>query len=144
MKEQHTISGLLRKRSEIAGKIEHMHRTFNDLIADQDVIDNAIRIIDPSIDLGLTKATGVPPRMGPFSGEMARFVLGHLRQTKEPSTSQNIAYAVMWGRGLNTKNERVVIVIRKRVGACLPKMRMKGLVREVAFTGEYKHSGLVR
>ena len=115
----HVVTGLLRKRSEIAGQIEHAHRTLNDLIADLDYIDNAIRIIDPSVDAALTKTKPYPPRMGSFRGEMSRFVLGHLRAATEPSTTLEIAYAVMVGRGLDQNDTRAVIVIRKRVGACL-------------------------
>lgn len=138
MKNEHVLSGLMDKRREIAGKIEHMQRDLNDLIADLDYIDNAIRIIDPTCDVSLTKAKRFPPRMGAFKGEMTRFILAHLRNAIEPATTLEIAHSVMDGRGLNKDDERAVIVIRKRVGACLYKLRRKGLVREVACTGEYK------
>ena len=136
--KSHVISGLLQKRAEIAGKIEHTHRTLNDLIADLDYIDNAIRIIDPSCNASLTKSKPYPPRMGAFRGEMMRLVLGHLRAVSEPATTLDIAYAVMKGRGLDSNDARAVSVIRKRVGACLYKLKRKGLVHEVAYTGEYK------
>jgi hypothetical protein len=138
MKDEHTIAGLLRKRGEIAGKIEHTHAQLNDLIADLDYIDNAIRIIDPDCDATLTKTKPYPPRMGAFRGEMSRFVLGHLRSTREPATTLELAYKVMDGRRLDKNDLRAVSVIRKRVGACLYKLRTKGLVREVESTGEYK------
>jgi len=138
MKDEHTIAGLLRKRAEIAGRIEHTHAELNGLIADLDYIDNAIRIIDPDCDATLTKNKPYPPRMGSFRGEMQRFVLGHLRATTEPATTLEIAYAVMDGRGLDRNDTRAIIVIRKRVGACLYKLRRNGVVREVESTGEYK------
>jgi hypothetical protein len=144
MTDSHTISGLLKKRAEIAGKIEHVHRDLNDLIADLDYIDNAIRIVDPDCDISLTKTKPYPPRMGSFRGEMARFVLGHLRQAKDPSTSLEIAYAVMEGRGLDINDERAVIVIRKRVGACLSKYKRKGIIKEVPAEGEYKRWELAK
>lgn len=134
----HTVAGLLKKRAEIAGQIEHTHRQLNDLIADLDYIDNAIRIIDPTVDATLTKTKPYPPRMGSFRGEMTRFILGHMRSTTEPATTLEIAYKVMEGRGLDTNDKRNVIVIRKRVGACLYKLRVKGLVEEVETVGEYK------
>lgn len=138
MADPHVLTGLLKKRSEISGQIEHAHRVLNDLIADLDYIDNAIRIIDPDCDVSTTKAKQFPPRMGAFRGEMARFILGHLRTATEPVTTLELAYAVMDGRGLNKDDQRTVIVMRKRVGACLYKLRTKGLAREVACTGEYK------
>ena len=136
--KSHVISGLLQKRAEIAGKIEHAHRVLNELIADLDYIDNAIRIIDPDCDVPFAKSKPYPPRMGSFRGEMARFVLGHLRAASEPSTTLDIAYAVMEGRGLNKDDSRAVITMRKRVGACLYKLKRKGIVREVPSSGEYK------
>lgn len=138
MTNDHTVSGLLRKRSEIAGKIEHVHAELNGLIADLDYIDNAIRIIDPSIDATLTKTKPYPPRMGAFRGEMQRFVLAHLRNATEPASSLEITYAVMKGRSLDTNDVRAVQVIRKRVGACLYKLKTKGVVQEVLSEGEYK------
>ncbi len=140
----HVLSGLLKKRSEIAGKIEHAHRELNGLIADLDHIDGAIRIIDPDCDVSLSKSKPYPPRMGAFRGEMARLVLGHLRSASEPSTSLEIAHAVMQARGLNTDDTRAVIVMRKRVGACLYKLKQKGVVRDVAYTGEYKRWEMAR
>lgn len=137
-KAPNVVSGLLTKRREIAGQIEHVHAQLNGLIADLDYIDNAIRIIDPDCDISLSRSKRYPPRMGSFRGEMTRFVLGHLRSTSEPATTLEIAHKVMDGRGLNKDDERAVIIIRKRVGACLYKMQKKGLVREVAVTGEYK------
>lgn len=136
--KSHVISGLLQKRSEIAGQIVHAHQRLNELIADLDYIDDAIRVIDPTIDATLTKTKTYPPRMGSFRGEMSRFVLGHLRAAKEPSTTLEIAYAVMEARGLDKNDARAVIVIRKRVGACLYKLKRKGVVREVPSAGEYK------
>lgn len=133
----HVLSGLLEKRAEIAGKTEQAHRVLNDLVADLDYIDGAIRVIDPSHEI-THRAKRVPPRMGSFKGEMSRFVLGHLRQATEPATSLEIAYAVMDGRGLNKDDQRAVITIRKRVGACLYKLKRKGLVREIPTEGEYK------
>jgi hypothetical protein len=36
------------------------------------------------------------------------------------------------------------MVIRKRVSACLFKFKRKGLIREVAYTGEYKRWEMIR
>lgn len=141
--KSHVLSGLLDKRREIMGRIEHAHRVLNELIADLEYIDNAVRIIDPSYDIPLTRAKPYPRRVGVFRGEMARFVLGHLRNATEPSTSLEIAMAVMKGRGLDTNDKDLVILIKNRVGACLWRQKQKGLVREVAYTGEYKRWKMV-
>jgi len=61
---------------------------------------------------------------------MARFVLSSLRQAKVPITSLEIAKGVTEQRGL-PPNERMTIVVRKRVGACLNKLKANGVVRPV-------------
>jgi len=45
---------------------------------------------------------------------------------------------------LERDDQRTVILMRKRVGACLYKLKRNGLVQEVAYTGEYKRWELVR
>ena len=42
------------------------------------------------------------------------------------------------GRGLDPNDPRAVSLIRKRVGACLFHLRVKGLARDVATAGPYK------
>ena len=66
-----------------------------------------------------------------------------LREAKAPLTSLEIARAVMKGRGL-TPDPKATVVIRKRVGACLWKLRDKGIARDVPMAGEYKGWEVVR
>lgn len=144
MAQSHVLSGLIEKRREIAGKIEHVHGQLNDLVADLDAIDNAIRVIDPDCDVTLANPKKYPPRMGAFRGEVSRFVLDYLRGAQEPSTTLDLAYAVMDGRKLNKDDKRAVSVIRKRVGACLYKLKKKGIVRDLPYDGEYKRWEIMR
>lgn len=136
--KSHVLSGRLKKRSEIAGQIERAHKALNGLIADLGHIDHAIRIIDPDCDLSRVHAKPQLQRKGFFRGEMARFVLGHLRTAPAPCTSLEITLAVMQGRGLDIDDRRFVSVVKDRVAACLWRQKQKGIVREVAYTGEYK------
>ena len=133
-----TISGLMRKRAEITGKIEYTQRTLNELIIDLDHLDHTIRLIDPDADISLSKSKQYPIRHNSFRGEMSRFVMGALRTATKPVTSLEIAMKVIEGRGLNPDDERTVILFRKRVGACLSKLKRRGTVREVPTTGSYK------
>jgi len=48
-----------------------------------------------------------------------------------------IALAVMEDRGLDLDDRRFVSIIKDRVTACLWRQKQKGIVREVAYTGEY-------
>ena len=134
----HTLAGLIEKRREIAGQIEHYQRVLNDLVIDLDHVDHTIRIFAPDLDVTLSQPKQFPARHAAFRGEMQRFVLGALRQAQEPITSLEIAVEVVKGRGLDPNDARAVSLIRKRVGACLFKLKRQGLVEDVATTGSYK------
>ena len=48
MADPHVLSGLVAKRAEIAGRIEHMQDQLRQLVIDLDHIDASIHIFDPS------------------------------------------------------------------------------------------------
>ena len=137
MAETHVLSGLLSKRAEIAGQIEHAQTALRMLIIDLDNLDATIRIFNPNIDLAEVKPKPLPPRNHAFKGEVSRIVLGMLRQAIEPLTAQDIARHVMAERGLNIADKRLVRVIGKRVGACLRHYRAKGIVRSEKGQGQF-------
>ena len=75
MENEHVISGLTRKRGEIAGEIERTQHLLRKLVTELDAIDQAIRIFDPNADIGKIKTHHYPQRHAAFRGEMMRFVL---------------------------------------------------------------------
>lgn len=139
-----TLSGLIEKRREISGKIEHHQRVLNDLIIDLDHVDHTIHLFDPDCDVALASPKPFPARHAAYRGEMQRFVLDALRAATDPVTSLEIAIEVVKGRGLDPNDPRAVTLIRKRVGACLSKLKNKGIVREVPQAGEQKGWEMVR
>ena len=52
-----------------------------------------------------------------------RHVMGALRLAEGPVTSRDIARTVMTARGLNPDDPTMLQMIRKRVGACLWKLK---------------------
>ena len=90
---------------------------------DLDHLDHTIRVIDPDADIVFDKVKPFPPKFHSFRGEMARFVLGTVPSTDQPVTSLEVAKAVIEGRGLNVDDPRTVSLFRKRVGACLSKLK---------------------
>lgn len=127
--EPHTIAGLIRKRSEIAGRIEHYQAELRQAIINLDNLDHTIRLFDPDIDLQEIKPKPLPPRHQAYQGELTRIVLSALRQSDKPLTTHELAQHVMAHRGLNAADRRLVKIMGKRVGACLRHHRAKGLVR---------------
>jgi hypothetical protein len=130
MAEPHVLTGLIAKRREIAGKIEHLQGQLRQHVIDLDHVDAAIHIFDPSIELEEIKSRPVPPRHQAFKGEVTRIVLATLRNAKRPLTTAEIAQRVMAERGLDTKNERLVKLIGKRTGACLRHWERRGAARK--------------
>ncbi len=131
MENEHTVNGLIRKRAEIAGKIEHEQTVLRQLIIDLDNIDAALRIFKPDIDLEEIKPKPLPPRHAAFKGQVTQAVFKYLREAKGPLTSKQMAELLMKERGLNTLDKKLVVLITKRVGAGLKHYRGRGLLRSV-------------
>src|SRR6185312_16395869 len=84
---EHVLSGLLRKRAELAGEIDQLASIVQHKMVELDHLDAAIRIFKPDIDLETVKPKTVPPRHQALPGEMIRGVLTVLRESKKPLTS---------------------------------------------------------
>jgi hypothetical protein len=128
MENEHVLSGMIKKRAELAGEIERAQTVFRQLVIDLDNLDAAIRLFDPDIDLTEIKPKPLPPRYAAFRGEVSRIVLNALRE-KGPLTTQQLAQFVMAHRGLNTADKRLVKTIGKRVDSTMRHQRSKGFVK---------------
>lgn len=135
MTRPNTVAGLIEKHREIAGQIDVTRNRLNALVFDLEAIEHAIRLFDPQAQLG--RAKPLPSPHAAFKGEMRRDVLAALRAAQGPLTSLDIARQVITRRKLG-EDPKTVTMMRKRVGAALWKLRVRGLVREVAQVGEYK------
>ncbi|MDP1643566.1 MAG: hypothetical protein Q8L59_15425 [Phenylobacterium sp.] len=130
-----TVAGLIEKHRYIAGQIEATRKTLNALVFDLEAVEHTIRLFDPGAQLG--RAKPLPAKEAAFKGEMRRHVLAALRAADQPLTSLEIARQVLEVRKIS-EGAVTVTMFRKRVGACLFKLKVAGLVVEVPQTGEYK------
>jgi len=124
-----TGTGLIEKRRQIAGQIEHHQRVLNELIIDLDHLDHTIRLFDPDCDVTLAQPKQFPPRHGAFRGEMQR------------NRSPHVAGDRRWGgEGTRARPQPPARCEphTKAGGACLFHLKAKGLARDVATTGTYK------
>ena len=137
MADPHVLTGLMAKRAEIAGKIEHLQDQLRQLVIDLDHIDASIHIFDPSIELEDIKARPVPAPHHAFRGQVTRTVLTSLRHAKKPLTTQDIAMRVMAERGLDTANVRLLKTMTKRAGACLRNLQKQGAVSHQPGPGQF-------
>lgn len=126
--EQHTLGGLLRKRSELAGIVEGLQDRLHKAMIDMDHIDCTIRLFQPDIDLEELKPKPLPPRHAAFKGQVTRAILEMLRDAKGPLLGETITIDLMQERALNTMDKRLVKTMRKRVGAALRHLRSRQLV----------------
>ena len=95
MENEHVLSGLIRKRAEIAGELESAQARVRQLIIDVDNVDATIRLFAPDIDLAEIKPKPLPPRHAAFQGEMTRIILGVLRETGLTLTTRDLALRIM-------------------------------------------------
>lgn len=142
--QPNVLHALTRKRSEVAGQIEHNQLALRRLIGELDHIDATIRIFNPSIDVGAIPNKPVPPRHAAFKGEVTRVVFDTLRNADGPLTSRDIAAELMEKRGLGSGDHQLNVIMVKRVCACLRAQRSKGLVRNVPAVGSLQGWEIVR
>jgi hypothetical protein len=126
-----TIAGLVAKRAEIAGQINQARATLRQLIIDLDHVDAAIRLFDPSYDVG-----GIRPKTRPaghvtYRGELVRIILSLLREAPGPLTTKEVALHLMVERGQNAADAAMVTVMTRRAGALLRHYRERGSVRSI-------------
>ena len=129
MADPHVLTGLIAKRAELAGELEHHQAKVRQLLIDLDSVDATIRLFKPDIDLEEIRPKPLPPRHAAYKGEVARIVLGTLREAKKPCLTQELTMHIMAERGMNTADKRLVKTVSKRVGACLRHYRNKGMLR---------------
>jgi hypothetical protein len=137
MAEPHVVTGLIAKRAELAGKIEHLQDELRQLVIDLDNVDATIHIFDPSIELEDIRTRPVPPKHHAFRGEITRIVLAALKNAKKPLTTAEVAQRVMAERGLDTANARLMKTMSKRTGACLRHWRERGVAVKTHGPGQF-------
>jgi hypothetical protein len=130
-----TIAGLLDKRATLASLVKFHKAELRKIICDLDHLDAAIRMFDPNADTSRVKR--YPTKHRAQKGEMARFVLVMVKRATEPITSLDITRAQLKERGLKA-DDMTLVMMRKRVGACLSANQRKGLVRSVPIEGPYR------
>jgi hypothetical protein len=83
MAESHIISGLVSKRSELAGLAQHYQAEINRISGDIKHIDATIKLFDPEFDLRTVRAKEHRERNQSFNkGECQRTILDILRESK--------------------------------------------------------------
>src|SRR3954469_4370885 len=101
MPETLATAALVRKRAELAGRIDHARGELDAMLAALAALDATLRLFDSEARPEAIRPKPYPPLRGPDSpGIRARDVLGALRETGRPMTTREIAQRLLGGRGV--------------------------------------------
>jgi hypothetical protein len=129
VENEHVLSGLIRKRAEIAGELEALQGRATALCAALDGLDTAIRLFAPDAELDAIgpKRPAFPYTVMP--GQTSRVVLDALREASQPLTTRELTLHVIAGRNLDAEDQALFLAIQKRVLASLRNLRMRGMAQ---------------
>lgn len=119
MAETHVVSGLVAKRSELAGLIEHHQKAIAQLSADLAHLDATIKLFSPDFDLRTVRAKAHRRRSSPFAqGECQRLVLEIFREAGDTElSSRQIAESLIQRKGLENSIEMIEQMQKTATGA---------------------------
>jgi hypothetical protein len=134
----YVLTGLVKRRAELAGEIEETHNRLRKMIEDLEKTDSVILQFDPSHQVEAIRPKAFrPPSDWSHRGEMTKTVLSILRQAAEPLTSRDIALELVVTRALDKDDQKLLPLMTKRVGVTLRLQRVNGVVRSASGTGQY-------
>lgn len=76
------LSGLLRKRQEIAAEIEEHQAKLDGLVLDVDAVDATIWLFSPELDVQTVRVRPTPRRHGVQPGHPSRLILSLIRDCR--------------------------------------------------------------
>lgn len=132
------VTGLAKKRAELAGEITAIHERLRQLVADMESLDATLRIVAPDMEVEAIRPKAFrPPSDWSNRGQMSRLVLSILRQAREPLTSREIAAQMLLERAMDAEDVKMLRVMTKRVSTALRSQREAGRVRSQQGPGTY-------
>ena len=123
------LSGLIRKRAEMAGEADALRARLAAIAANLGHVDAVIGLFDPAFDLASIrpKRPRAPDATKP--GEMSRFVLDALREASEPIGTPELTTMLMQARGMDMNDRAAYRGIGKRLCMALRHQEGRGTVR---------------
>ncbi len=139
------VSGLIKRRAELAGDIERTHDQLRKMVLDLENLDATIMQFEPDFRVETIRPKAFrPPKDWANRGEMTRIVLSVLRQAAEPLTSRDVAVELLMARAMDKSDQRLLRLMTKRVGVALRLQRDKGVVQSDQGPGQYMLWGITR
>ena len=123
------VTGLVKRRAEIAGEIGKLQTRMAECSRDLETLDATLKIVAPELDIpAIAPKMFKPPEHWSKRGEMSRVVLDILRVSRGSMTSRDIAAQMIVQRGM-AATPKLANLMSKRVATALRTMRDKGMVR---------------
>jgi hypothetical protein len=132
------LSGLIRKRQELAAEIDGAQMSLRVLVESIDALDATIRLFSPGLAIESVHVRPTPRRHAAKTGDNAKLILSILREADGPLSHREMTVKIMEHRGLNVADRLMYAAMRNRVGASLRGMRE----RESLASGEGPGGGL--
>lgn len=133
------VTGLVKKRAELAGEIEAGHNRLRELVNQLEHLDATLRIVAPDMEVEAIRPKAFrPPDDWSKRGQMSRLVLSILRTSKEPLTTREIAAQMLLERAMDAEDQKMLRTMTKRVGAALREQRDRGRVASQDGPGTYQ------
>jgi hypothetical protein len=129
------VSGLIKRRAELAGEIERAHKALHKMVLDLENLDATILQFEPDFRVETIKPKAFrPPKDWSNRGQMTLIVLSILRQAAEPLTSRDIALELLVGARLGQKRSAALAADdqTRRRGAPRAKAQRRGAIRSRA------------
>lgn len=135
LERPNTVAGLLAKRAELAKLLKRVRADERRIVTDLDHIDGALRLFDGQAQAD--RIVRYPTQHRAKKGEVVRLVIRMLKAADRPITALDIVQQQIKERGLKA-DDATIVMMRKRVGACLTKLKADGVIRAVPLPGLYK------
>ncbi len=136
MADEIAVAALVRKRAELAGRIDHARRELDGMLAGLAALDATLRLFDPEIRVESIRPKRHRPGNGqPSPGIETREVLAVLREAAGPLTAREIAFRLLAQAGREA-DEAVLRRAAEAVGEALRRQRAKVMATCERGTGQ--------
>ena len=126
MDNDNVVSGLIRRRQEIADTLEKTQAALRQLIHDIDAIDTTIWMFRPDIEIGAVRVKPLARRHAASRYEASRLIFAVLREASEPLTTRETVRAIMEARGMSPVDLGMAETMQLRLATSLWKLRHRG------------------
>jgi hypothetical protein len=136
MAEPHVVSGLVAKRAEMAGLIDHHKKQIARLTDDLAHLDATLKLFDPEIDLRTLRPKEHRERNRYFpNGQGQRMLLDALRTACEPQTIEEMSVALAARLGVSFEEPGEARKFEKTVQGLTNRAEASGLVKSCGRVG---------